>query len=239
MSKKKLIKKLVVTSNLHKLSKGNFSTKSKSIANAFIANPTYVTNLDPLPEIVLTEIQKFDDLGVNGKTLSDALKENSKSLIAQKGVILDIVNDNWIIQVQMAVKGDIAKVLKLGLGVKGVDNGTVPAIVGKVVDSHPIISQTDTNVHQQHTLHIINSDTGSKKQPADAISTYIYQLVGGTTAPTGISQMSYKGLVSKGKYINKFDSSDLGKVVYYIAVYVNKKTLELMESSPVSSAIIN
>ncbi|MEI6823445.1 MAG: hypothetical protein WCL51_16055 [Bacteroidota bacterium] len=238
MSKKKLIKKLVVTSNLHKLSKGKFSTKSKSIANALIANPTYVTNIDPLPETVLTEIQKFDDLGVNGKTLSDALKENSKCLIDQKGVILDMVNDNWIIQVQMAVKGDIAKVLKLGFGVKGVDNGTVPAIVGKVVDSHPIISQTDTNVHQQHTLHIINSETGSKKQPADAISTYIYQLIG-TTAPSSINQMSYKGIVSKGKYINKFDSLDLGKVVYYIAIYVNKKTLELMEPSPVSSAIIN
>jgi len=238
MSKKKLIKKLVVTSNLHKLSKGNFSSKSKSIANAFIANPTYVTNIDPLPETVLTEIQKYDDLGVNGKTLSNALKENSKNMIAQKGVILDIVNDNWIIQVQMAVKGDVAKVLKLGLGVKGVDNGTVPALVGKVVDSHPIISQTDTNVHQQHTLHIINSETGSKKQPVDAISTYIYQLIG-TTAPTSISQMSYKGIVNKGKYINKFDSLDLGKVVYYIAIYVNKKTLELMEPSPVSSAIIN
>jgi len=238
MSKKKLIKKLVVTSNLHKLSKGNFSTRSKSIANAFIANPTYVTNLNPLPETVLTEIQNYDDLAVNGKSLSDAVKENSKIMIAQRGVILDIINDNWVTQVQMAVKGDVAKVLKLGLGVKGVDNGTVPALVGKVVDSHPIISQTDTNVHQQHTLHIINSETGSKKQPVDAISTYIYQLIG-TTAPTSISQMSYKGIVNKGKYINKFDSLDLGKVVYYIAIYVNKKTLELMEPSPVSSAIIN
>ncbi len=127
----------------------------------------------------------------------------------------------------------------LGFSVKGDNSANIAMLMGRAEDSHPIINNIDTNTHQQHTLAIINSVTGSHKLPADAKHTNVYMQVGGLTPPTDTKKMEYAGIAQKGKFVTNFESTDIGKTVYYVAVYIDKITLKALEYSPIMTAMIN
>jgi hypothetical protein len=234
----KLVKKVIVTSNL----KGKTETDLLKAVNdriqAALNNTSIVPALNPTPAQMQTKTQNYATLLVTRDTLRAQQKQNTALILQAEADILNNINSQWVPYIQQQIAGDISKAKLLGFGVKGIDNGQADELVEKAAETHPIISRTDVNVHLQHALYITNSRSGKNKLPADAKHIEIYEQIGGT-APTSIKTMVHAGIAKKGKFINHFDDADLGKTVYYIAVYIDKKTLQPLEQSPVVSAMIN
>jgi len=239
MTQRRLIKKLIVTSNLQGLSAGRFLQRTKGISNAMAANILLVTNILPLPATVITKIEALEMLHEDGVQMQIAQKENTQLIESKTNEILDIITSQWAPQVQTAADGDIAKVKLLGFSVKGDNSSNIAMLTGRAEESHPIINNIDTNTHQQHTLGIINSITGTRKLPADAKHTNVYMQVGGLTPPADYKKMEYVGIAQKGKFVTDFDNADIGKTVYYVAVYIDKISLKALEYSPIMTAMIN
>jgi hypothetical protein len=230
-----MTKKLIVTANLKGLPEANFVQKITGMVQAAQANPTVVSNLTPTAAVVLTKIQGFQGLLVTRDNLRKQQKQNTELILAAETDITNIITSQWAPQVQQAIAGDASKAKLLGFGVKGEDSGHTDNVVTKAAESHPIISRVDMNIHLQHTLHVVNSQSGHTKLPDDAKQIDIYEQIGGT-APADIKLMQHIGIVKKGKFINHFEAADMGKTVFYMAVYIDKKTLKPLELSPVVSA---
>ena len=239
MTQRRLIKKLIVTSNLQGLSAGRFVQRTKGIATAMTTNASLVNPILPLPATVTTMIEALETLHEDGIQMQIAQKENTQLVEAKTNEILDIITSQWAPHVQIAADGDIAMVKLLGFSVKGDNSSNIAMLTGRAEDSHPIINNIDTNTHQQHTLGIINSITGTRKLPADAKHTNVYMQVGGLTAPTDYKKMEYAGIAQKGKFVTDFENADIGKTVYYVAVYIDKISLKALEYSPLMTAMIN
>ncbi len=237
-TKKKMIKKLIITTNLRNIGETNFIQKTTGIAQAVQNNPTVVPTLTPAATIVLTKIQKLSDLHIQRDNLRNAQKQNTEQIHQEESEIINIITGQWAPQVQQAIAGDESKAKLLGFGIRGLDSGHADNSIGKAAVSHPIINHIDTNVHLQQTLYTLNSVSRHNKLPKDAKQINIYMQIGGTE-PTDIKQMQYAGIAKRGKFINNFKSTDVGKLVYYIAVYIDKKTFKPLEQGSVASAIVN
>ncbi len=238
VTKKKLIKKLIVTVNLDGLTETERIKKMTDMAIAAQNNPTVVPGLSPTPAQVITRIQAETSLMVQRDTMRASQKQLTAQIYQADFDLKNIFTDQWAPLVQQTIGNDVSKAKLLGFGIKGMDDGSVDEEVALASNSHPIISHIDVNVHLQQTLHIKNSQSGSIKLPSDAKQIYIYEQIGGE-APTDIKQMVHAGIVNRGRFINHFDVADLGKTVYYIAVYIDRKTLKPLEQSPIEKAIIN
>jgi len=235
---KKLVKKVIVTSNLKGLSETELVKAVNDKIQAALNNTSIVPALNPTPAQMQTKTQSLSALLVTRDTLKAQQKQNTALILQATSDILNNINSQWIPYIQQQIAGDISKAKLLGFGVKGIDNGQADVVAEKAADTHPVIARMDVNAHLQQTLHIINSRSGKNKLPPDAAQIEIYQQIGGT-APTGIKTMTHAGIAKKGKFITHFDVADLGKTVYYVAVYIDKKTLQPLEQGPVASAIIN
>lgn len=237
-TKKKLSKKLIVTVNFDGLSEPKLGQKMTDMATAAQNNPTIVPGLTPTPASVLAKILARQTLLTQRDTLRASQKQNTEQIHQAETDLKNIFTDQWATQVQLAIGTDASKAKLLLFGVKGEDSGHSDVVVAKAANSHPMISRIDSNVHLQQTLHTNNSISGNNKLPDDAKQIDIYEQIGGT-APADIKLMTHVGIAKRGKFINHFEAADLGKTVFYIAAYIDKKTLKPLELSPVASAIVN
>ena len=185
-----------------------------------------------------TKATTLDSLYATRDSLRQQQKTNTEQIIETQNDLVNSITSLWMPQVQQAIASDATKAKTLGYGIKSEDTGHTDNVVAKAADSHPMVNHVDINIHLQHTLHIINSISGHAKLPADANQIDIYEQLDGT-APTTIKGMQYLGIAKKGKFINHFDSTDLGKTVHYIVVYIDKKNLKPLEISPVVSTVVN
>ncbi|MGD0710242.1 MAG: hypothetical protein ABR968_03600 [Bacteroidales bacterium] len=238
MTKKKLVKKAVVASNLEGKTETDFVKAVEDIVQAALNNPTLVPALNPTSATVQTKATNLNTLLITRDTLRAQQKQNTELIIKAEDELKDIINRQWAPYVQIQIGGDVSKAKLLNYGVKGVDDGHTAKVITLAVDSHPLLKRIDLNIHLQQTLHFVNSNSGKNKLPADAKQIDIYEQVGGTV-PTSIKTMTHVGIAKRGKFINHFDTTELGKVIYYIAVYIDKKTLLPLEQSPVESGIVN
>lgn len=236
-TKKKLFKKLIITTNFYGLSESELPIKMTGMATAALNNPWVVPGLYPAPDDVITLIQARQTLLIKRDLLLAEQKKITEQIHQADTNLKNIFTDLWANQLQQAIGGDESKAKLLGFGIKGVDSGHTSDVVGKAADSHPHITRIENNVHLQQTLHTFNSESGHNKLPADARQIDFYEQIGGTP-PTDIKQMKHVGIAKRGKFINHFEAEDLGKTVYYIAVYIDKKTLKPLRQSPVVSATV-
>jgi hypothetical protein len=240
-TKKKLEKELVLTVNFGGLTETDFVKKANGMVKAEVDNPTLVPGLNPATSIVQGKINNLVTYYTTRDTLRNQQKANTKLIWDTHDSIVNIITNQWRPEAQTALTGTAsaeANAKLLGFGTKGIDTGSSTLLVERAATSHPVIREIDENVHLQQTLHTINSASGRNKLPADAKHIEIYEQIGGVV-PTSIKTMAHVGICKHGKFINHFDIADLGKIVYYIALYVDKKTLQILEQSPVVSAIIN
>ena len=169
-------------------------------------------------------------------------KANSiyEQIITEAREIRMTINSQWCSQVQATPGITAADVLLIGMKIKGEGSGGVEAkVINKISISNPLINKIESNLHMQHTAHVINSAKGNKGLPPDAIAINVYVQIGGTVPPTDIDKMTYIGKIKNGSIIKNFTQEDVGKIAYYIAVYIDRKTGEPMIYSPVASALIN
>jgi hypothetical protein len=208
------------------------------MVQAALSNTTMVPALNPTPAQVQAKSTNLNNLLIARDNLRAQQKQNTELIIKDEDDLTNIINSQWVPYIQQQIAGDISKAKLLNFGVKGIDDGHTDKQIDIAAESHPVISRIDENVHLQQTLHFINSRSGKNKLPKDAKQVDIYEQIGGTI-PASIKTMTHAGIAKRGKFINHFDVADLNKVVYYIAVYIDKKTLLPLEQSPVASGIVN
>lgn len=238
MAKKKLKKKVVLTADLKGLTEADFVTKAETFVQGAIDNASVVPGLNPNTTVEQGKIDTYKNLLSKGETLKNQQKANTELIVATRADINNDIVSKWMPYAQAQVGDNIDLARALGYGIKGQRTAGTGINAEKAAESHPAITRIDEGVHLQHTLHTVNSHSGKNKLPPDAKHIEIYEQIGGTV-PTGIKSMTRVGICKHGKFINHFTETDLGKTVYYIAVYVDKKSLMVLEQSPVESAIVN
>ena len=238
MTKKKLDKKVIYTANLGGLTEGDELLKITAYGQAVKDNPTLTTDIDPAATVLLAMTTAINAKFVERTNLMKQLKSLTEGINSQIDDARNIVLDNWLPFVQENHSDNIENGKKLGFGVKGQDNGTAPETKGKATESHPVIIRIDMNVHLQHKLHFVNSETSKPKMPKDAMDIAIYSQIGGVM-PNDTANMKYDGPSTDNKFVKKFSADDLGKTVFYIVVYIGRKSKQPQGMSPVYSAVIN
>jgi hypothetical protein len=218
---KQLKKKLIVTANLDNLKEGEFRRKAKGIIHGHLSNPTYVPGLTPAASDLDTESQTLDNLIEHRSLLVAQLLANTEKIRGQVRKIKNVIVSEWAPQVQKAVGTDQGKVKGLGYGIKGIDNGrSLPEY--NMSNSQPMIFKVDLRVHLKHILSVSNNKLKGKKLPHDAKRLELYMSFG-ETEPVDYHKMTYLGEVIRGKFENNFKEEDIGKWVWYVAVYIGRK----------------
>ena len=232
-----LEKKLIVTAPLEDKAEADLRARFKEIIAGQTAHALYVPGLNPTAAAVHTKDQALDVLYANRDSLTAQQKANTEKIIAKIAEIKNDIVSNWCPQTQAAPDITTDRVKELALGIKGEDNMQSESEVS-VTNSKPIFSDIDINRHLEHTLTVKNSTTGKIGIPDDAKRVDIYMFIG-VTAPVDISNMKYIGSSARGKYTNHFSRTELGLVVWYIAVYVPKKKGASVEiSAPQKGTVV-
>ena len=236
---KKLIKELILISGLTGLNIEDYVKRVLALTQAATDNPLIAPDLDPTPLIITGKANAITAMVTNRTALYTAYKAQTVSINLAKTDLTNLMNNSWAPQAQVAIKGDADLAAKLAWLIKGVVTGKAPVVVGMAADSHPIVNYVDNSNHLEHNISIINNVSGKVAVPKDAARTEVYQQIGGLTPPDDIKNMSHLGTAKTGKYKNTFDIADLNKLVYYIVVYIDKKTQKALIQSPVFSATIS
>ena len=95
------------------------------------------------------------------------------------------------------------------------------------------IAQVDTSQRLQHTVSFTNAD-GSVAKPTGVHGCQIWMKVGGATAPTDPSELSFVATDTATPYIVTFAGADAGKPVYYWLRWENTRG----EVGPWSDAVM-
>ena len=236
---KKLVREMILVSGLTGLILGDYIKRVLGLADAAIANPSIAPLLDPTPIAIKARADAITAKVEERTAMEDALKAHTISINLEKSELTNLINNSWAPQAQKACDGDAEKAGKLAWYIKGVITGKAAVVVGMAKASFPIINYVTNKLHLEHEVSIINNLTGKVAVPKDALRTEVYQQIGGIEPPTDIKFMSHLGSAISGKYINNFDIADLNKTVYYIVVYIGRKTNKAMIQSPVFSAVIS
>ncbi len=232
-----LVKKLVLTVNLHGLKEQDKLQKMSDMQAAHLANTAWIPGLTPAPSAVGTSITTAKAILTTRNSLREQLKQATEQFhLADKTLTNIFVS--WAAQVQDAISGDTTKAKALGYGEKG--QGVKHPIND---ESAPVIVKIDINVRGEHKLHLANNLTKKRKLPPGIARIDIYGQTGGD-APLDLAHLiinggGYLGEATKAEFVNALPTGNVGKVEYYIAVYVGKKTKKPVAQSMVESAMIN
>ncbi|MEI6852929.1 MAG: hypothetical protein WCL06_08805 [Bacteroidota bacterium] len=236
MSTKKLKKKTIVTSNQTGMTDSKVIVDSNDKIKAMELNDTIVPNPDPTAAAMQT---KVDDVQKNVYKRDLALQEVKDITVQIKTGLTEIKGifvDKWAKQIQNAIGDDIGKAKLLKFGIKGIDDGHAEPPIN-VYNSRPVILKIDVGTHLQHVLDIVNSETKKNPLPYKAKHTDVYALVS-DVPPTDIKKMQYLGIAQKGKFTHYLEAADLGKTVWYIVVYVDKKSIKPQQLSVAEKATV-
>jgi hypothetical protein len=214
-------KKMIVTVNLVKLNESDFGTKGKSIAQAHVDKPTYVPGLSPAATVVQGKFDALDTLYAKREALSLEQIENTKLIVAARLEITNIITDDWAPQTQKACAGSPEKVLALGYGIWGEYDGQAEP-EATVLNSYPELDPLIKGTHLVHYLNMVNSITHKIAKPKDVKDTEVYMFFG-EQPPANYKDMKYLGCAKNGKYTVTFTEEEVGKTVWYFAVYVARK----------------
>jgi hypothetical protein len=229
MTEKKLNKKLIVTSNQFGLSESDKIQDSKDKADAMEEFPTIVPGINPTPASVKSTLSGIDTNVSKRKLLLEEAQGITGLINADLEKVSNIFVDKWCKQIQDASGIDANKVKQLKFGVKGIYDGQSAPVV-TVENSHPQLNDLVEVSHLKHTVKMVNSTTKEVAAPDDAEGTDLY-MVFGETPPADYHDWKYLGRVKSGKYIVNFTDADVGKTVWYFAIYVPKKANAIPETA--------
>jgi hypothetical protein len=238
MSKKVVNKKVILTAGFTGLTQDEILKRETDMAKAQVLNPTLVPGLTPTAASVQTQITAINDPNTGLIHQLGVVRAQEKSLVGQIDAaindIKDIITDDWMPQTQTAIAGDVTKAATLLFGVKGFSTGhasTTVASTAKTVASAPVVVKIDVIAGEQ-VLHIHNNITGKRGRPKGVKQIDVYAQTGGT-APTNLASLianggGYIGQAKDGKFVNTIavTAANVGKIEYYIVVYVDSKTLK-------------
>lgn len=234
----RLIKKLILVMSLYGLSFPQIIQKMWGIVNAHKANPTYVPGLDPATTAVETKLTSAQGLFDAQAALVIQMKANTKLLNEAETDLINIFVSHWATQTQTAPDMNEERAVELGYNIKG-----QTPVVPPSQENVPLISNIIISIHGEHTIFCINSLSGLVKLPDGILRIDIYGQTGGTR-PIDLTQLianggGYLGQASRGKFVNTLSNDNIGKIEYYIIVYILKATKKPFTQSAVGSALIS
>ncbi|MHB8260603.1 MAG: hypothetical protein ACYDCN_05505 [Bacteroidia bacterium] len=244
---RKLSKKVILTANFRNQTEGAKLRKIGDIAGANTDNPTIVPALDPPAATVSSKVVAVQDLITERDVMKATLQGLTQRVHDEIDELKDIITRQWMPQSEIAIDGDTSKAILLGWGIKGISVGhsavSAPG-VSSTKDGHsaPIILRIERDVPEKHTLHIRNDVTGSVVKPKNILRVDVYAQIGGTK-PTELATLlanggGFLGTATRGKFVSNFPNGK-GKEIFYIAVYIDKKTLKPAMESKVADAMVN
>ena len=238
MSKKKLIKDVIVIADLSGLSIKDKTERIGVLADAMIENPEIISTITPTGAELKIQLGLVNVKILKHKSMGEALLAFTGEIQGDLKKISDVVVKGWVPQVEVGCAGNIELINRLCFKVKNTSSKITAATKGKVTNSYPIITGIDAKIHLVHILHIINSATQSVAKPIDALQVCVYGQIDGVE-PTDVNKMLNWGIVERGNLKYTFDPADIGKAVYYMAGYISNKTKKVVVASPVFKAYIS
>ncbi|HEX7412482.1 MAG TPA: hypothetical protein VF411_00450 [Bacteroidia bacterium] len=251
-SKKVVNKKVVLTADFYGLTQEEKLKKETDMTLAQKNNPLLVPGLNPTAVVIQNRIIALTDPNTGLVHELEMVRANEKTLVGQIAdevkAIESIIVSEWMSQTQSAIAGDVNKAATLKFGVKGVSGGGAQTSsvmeMAKTATSAPVIVKIDTDVHDEHILHIHNNITNKRGHGKDILRVDMYAQNGGTL-PINFAALianggQLLGTAERGVYINTIiaTTANSGTTVYYIAVYISKKTKKPVAYSVVASAKI-
>jgi len=230
------MKKLILALNFRTRTSKEKIEKVGTISAAHAANAGYVPNLNPATTVVDDKLDVIKGLYASRDLKIAEVQGISEDILAKEAEVTNIVQDKWLGQTQNAIAGDMQKAKTLGYDIKGEQAQRDKESATYIATSKPLIAEI-TFGSLTHNIEIINSESKDYILPIDASTLELYEYIG-ETCPTSIKKMTYLGPVKKGKYTSIFEEDDLGKTVWYIAVYRGKDPKKLSQLSVKMSATI-
>jgi hypothetical protein len=246
-SKKVVNKKIVVTSNLNNLSETELEKSFDKLQTA-AANAPGGLVLNPTPAAVLTQINARKALITDRENHLALAKQDTENIGKADTTLKNIFTSQWANQIQNFAGITVAQIKAMAYGVKGISGGTAETTsvmeMSKTVTSAPVIVKVDTDVIGEQIAHIHNNITGKRGHGKDILRVDVYAQYGGTL-PANLAALQAAGgqllgTAERGVYINPIVTTAANKNtnVYYIAVYVGKKTKKIVAQSVVFTAVI-
>ena len=231
-------KSFIVVPDVSKLTEEEFVVEIDLKSQAMEDNDTTVPGINPTPTVVKDKLQIVVGEMKDRELLRSDIKEKDENITTGIKEISDIMNNQWANQIQNALNITKGKVEALRFKVKGTGE-VIPLPEGCV----PLNDKIDLNIAGQHTLYFVDSIKHKRALPTGIARIDVYGQTGGT-APTNLIELianggGYLGEADRGKYKNVLASGNKGKIEYYIAVYISKKTKKPFSYSIVFSAPIN
>ena len=238
-------KKIIVTTNFNNQTETELGTAFNKLQNGVATNAPTGLTVSPTAASVLTQITARAALFTVRSGLEAQLKQNTENIHTADKALKTIFTDQWATQIQNFAGITVNQVKGMGFGVKGIDSPSTTVIdTAKNASSAPVIIKIDTDVKEQHSVHIHNNITGKIAFPKDVLRVDIYAQTGGA-APANLAALianggGWLGTAKRGKYINQFvvTPANRDKPEYYIAVYIDRATKKPAAQSVAESAII-
>ena len=220
---KKLDKKKIVICQTHGFSNADTRTKVKGVAEAIASNIVDYPSVLPLPSAVLVTIAAGQTIADDRATMEIALAALVKAEGANSQALNDVVQDEWVGQVQTDAAGDVTKVTAVGMAYKGTGPGPDKTQFGT---SHPIINipKINKNVTAQLGFDMLNSATNKKAKPYGAVGYFALRQIGGEVPPTIANHVNMVAGTphTDMDFIDVFLPAQIGMTVYYIFVWYDK-----------------
>jgi len=220
MSKKKLNKELIATTNQDGLSEAMLIQDCDDKINVHIQDATIAPDLDPTPQAMQIKMT-----GIKTKvTNRNYHQQQAKQLTGEITVDLDDMKSlfarKWATYLE-SIPGMTVETLKLcKFGSKGIYNAH-PGTNVSVTESEPVIIELDDSRHLEIMITIINSKTKSVALPPDAKNMQIWYAAG-DVFPTDLSAAHFLGNAPHGKFTAHFPIEMVGQNVCFAAIYEPK-----------------
>jgi len=220
MTKKKLNKELIATTNQDGLTEAGLIQDSDNKINVHIQDATIAPDLDPTPQAMQTKMT-----GIKAKVTSrDYHQQQAKQLTGEITTDLDDVKSifarKWATYLE-GLPGMTVETLKLcNFGSKGIYNAH-PGSTVSVTESQPVIIDLDDSRHLEIVLTIINSKTKSIALPPDGRNLQVWMAIG-DVFPADLSTAHFLGNAPHGKFTAHFTADQVGQNVCFAAIYEPK-----------------
>jgi hypothetical protein len=247
MAKKVVNKKIIVTSNLDGKTEVELEKSFDKLQTAAANAPTGLV-LNPTPAAVLTQINARKNLITDRANHLALAQQDTENIQKADTALKNIFTSQWANQIQNFTGITVAQIKAMAYGVKGIAGGSTATTsveeLSKTVTSAPVIVKVDTDVIGEQIAHIHNNITGKRGHGKDVLRVDVYAQYGGTL-PANLAALQAAGgqllgTAERGVYINPIITTATNKNtnVYYVAVYVGKKTKKIVAQSVVFTAVI-
>ena len=221
MSKKKLVKELIATTNQDGLNEKDLIQDSDDKINVHILDPTIAPLIVPAPGAMQTKMTGIKTKVTNRNYHQQMAKQLTGEVETELDDVKRIFARQWATHLESLAGMTVEKLKLCKFGAKGAYNAH-PGTEVSVTDSKPVIKALDDSRHLEITIEIINSKTNSVALPPDAKNCQVWMAVG-AEFPVDYHKADFQANANYGKCTIHVPPEMLGQDVCFACIYEPKK----------------